>query len=273
MPRARNIKPSLFTNELLGTDDPMVTLTFVGLWCLADKEGKMEERPLRIKAELFPYRDNVDINGYLTVLERKGFIDRYVVDGMAYIQVVNFLKHQSPHHTEKPKGYPDKPLNLNDTCDVTVKSPLDNDRFTVPTRSDSLIPDSLIHKNIEQKKTARINYSDTFESFWKNYPRNEGKAPAYAIWQKLKLDDMLAEIVAGLQWSISHNGWDKDAKFCPHAQNWLKARRWEDAPKEKPKAVLQNADEIVTFEGQEMTRAQMQAIKHKRYEERTGYAR
>lgn len=124
-----------------------------------------------------------------------------------------------------------------------------------------------------RKKPSRIEYSETFESFWKNYPRNEGKAPAYAIWQKLKLDDMLAEIVAGLQWSIKHNDWDKDTKFCPHAQNWLKARRWEDAPKEKQKPVLLNAGEIVTFEGQQMTREQMQEIKRKRYEERTGYAR
>ena len=50
MARARNIKPSFFTNELLGTEDPMVSLTFAGLWCLADKEGILEDRPLRIKA-------------------------------------------------------------------------------------------------------------------------------------------------------------------------------------------------------------------------------
>ncbi len=77
MARARNIKPSFFTNELLGTEDPMVSLTFAGLWCLADKEGILEDRPLRIKAELFPYRENLDVNGYLTVLQRLGFIHRY----------------------------------------------------------------------------------------------------------------------------------------------------------------------------------------------------
>ena len=68
MARARNIKPSVFTNELLGTLAPEVTLLFMGLWCLADKDGILEDRPLRIKAEIFPYRDNLDVNGYLTVL-------------------------------------------------------------------------------------------------------------------------------------------------------------------------------------------------------------
>ena len=140
MARARNIKPSFFTNELLGTEDPMVSLTFAGLWCLADKEGILEDRPLRIKAELFPYRENLDVNGYLTVLQRLGFIHRYVVNGVSYLQVINFEKHQCPHHTEKSKKYP----KYQEVKDLTVKSPLSNGEKQVPTRSDSLIPDSLI---------------------------------------------------------------------------------------------------------------------------------
>ena len=144
MARARNIKPSFFTNELLGTEDPMVSLTFAGLWCLADKEGILEDRPLRIKAELFPYRENLDVNGYLTVLQRLGFIHRYVVNGVSYLQVINFEKHQCPHHTEKSKKYP----KYQDVKDLTVKSPLSNGEKQVPTRSDSLIPDSLIPNSL-----------------------------------------------------------------------------------------------------------------------------
>ena len=144
MARARNIKPSFFTNELLGTEDPMVSLTFAGLWCLADKEGILEDRPLRIKAELFPYRENLGVNGYLTVLQRLGFIHRYVVNGVGYLQVINFEKHQCPHHTEKSKKYP----KYHDVKDLTVKSPLSNGEKQVPTRSDSLIPDSLIPNSL-----------------------------------------------------------------------------------------------------------------------------
>jgi hypothetical protein len=144
MARARNIKPSFFTNELLGTEDPMVSLTFAGLWCLADKEGILEDRPLRIKAELFPYRENLDVNGYLTVLQRLGFIHRYVVNGVGYLQVINFEKHQCPHHTEKSKKHP----KYHDVKDLTVKSPLSNGEKQVPTRSDSLIPDSLIPNSL-----------------------------------------------------------------------------------------------------------------------------
>jgi hypothetical protein len=145
MARSRNIKPGFFTNELLGTYDPIVCLTFAGLWCLADKDGRMEDRPMRIKAELFPYREGLDVNGYLTVLERGGFIERYSVDGVGYIQVVSFAKHQSPHHTERPKGFPANNQQNQGLQAECVLAPLSNRELTVPTRSDSLIPDSLIH--------------------------------------------------------------------------------------------------------------------------------
>lgn len=146
MARARNIKPAFFTNELLGTEDPMVSLTFVGLWCLADKAGILEDRPLRIKAELFPYRESLDVNGYLTVLARLGFIVRYENEGRRFIQVCNFRKHQSPHNTEKGKGFPfstdPKSLILGDNGYVTVKKSLPDGVKTEAERPDSLIPDT-----------------------------------------------------------------------------------------------------------------------------------
>ena len=149
MARARNIKPAFFTNELLGTEDPMISLTFAGLWCLADKMGILEDRPLRIKAELFPYRDSQDVNGYLSVLARLGFIVRYKNGDKSLIQVCNFRKHQSPHHTEKAKGYPfpndPKSLIVEGNGYLTVKDQLCDGEQKVPERSDSLIPDSLNH--------------------------------------------------------------------------------------------------------------------------------
>jgi len=135
MARARNIKPGFFKNEDLGTADPFVSLLFAGLWTLADKAGILEDRPLRIKAELFPYRDNFDINRYLTVLLSFGLIHRYEVNGTKLIQIAKFKEHQNPHHTEKDSIYPDYSIS----CQQSVKQPLING----DTPADSLIPDSL----------------------------------------------------------------------------------------------------------------------------------
>jgi hypothetical protein len=138
MARARNIKPSFFKNEILGEADPLLGLLFISLWTLADKAGRLEDRPLRIKAETFPYRENIDINGYLTQLLSLGFIERYkaVCDGkeVAIIEIVNFTRHQTPHSTEKASELPakpvDKPITLNN------ESPAVNGHINV------LIPDS-----------------------------------------------------------------------------------------------------------------------------------
>jgi hypothetical protein len=100
MARARNIKPALFKNELLGQADPLLTILFTSLWCLADREGRLEDRPLRIKAETFPYRDGIDMNGMLAFLEENEFIERYEVAGQKYIQITKFAQHQTPHHME-----------------------------------------------------------------------------------------------------------------------------------------------------------------------------
>ena len=49
MARARNIKPGFFKNEFLAEMPCEVRLLFIGLWTLADREGRLEDRPKRIK--------------------------------------------------------------------------------------------------------------------------------------------------------------------------------------------------------------------------------
>ena len=145
MARARNIKPALFTNEILGVGHPLCTLLFQGLWLLADKEGRLEDRPLRIKAEIFPYRE-ADVDAMLHWLAHKGFIVRYTASGKAYIEVVNFTKHQNPHKNEKDSEIP----SISEGC---ITSDILGTRSEIigTTRADSLssdsdllIPDSLI---------------------------------------------------------------------------------------------------------------------------------
>jgi hypothetical protein len=104
--RARSIKPGICDNELLGTADPFCTLLFERLWMMADREGRLEDRPLRIKAQAFPYREGLDIQALLGWLYEHGFIQRYTVKDTAYIQVVKFTEHQSPHIKEAPSKIP-----------------------------------------------------------------------------------------------------------------------------------------------------------------------
>ena len=105
MARSRNIKPGFFLNDKLADVEPLGRILFAGLWCIADRKGRLKDRPRRIKAEVLPY-DNCDLDDLLNQLVKHGFIIRYEVDGEAYIQVTNFMKHQNPHKNERDSEIP-----------------------------------------------------------------------------------------------------------------------------------------------------------------------
>lgn len=105
MARARNIKPGFFKNEDLAECSPWARLCFAGLWTLADREGRLEDRAKRIKGELFPF-DSIEVEPLLVELQRWKFIDRYVAYDVAVIQILEFKKHQTPHFKEVPSELP-----------------------------------------------------------------------------------------------------------------------------------------------------------------------
>lgn len=106
--RSRNIKPGFFKNEVLAEMPAISRLLFIGLWTLADREGRLEDRPIRIKGELFPY-ESFDVGSILGDLQAAGFLIRYEVAGEAFIQIQNFVKHQDPHYKEKASAIPPPP--------------------------------------------------------------------------------------------------------------------------------------------------------------------
>lgn len=174
MARARNIKPGFFKNENLCELPAMDRLLFAGLWCLADREGRLENRPKRIKMELFPC-DDYDVACGLSRLENSGFIKTYCVAHFNVIQVLSFLVHQVPHGTEKDSELPDSNgvLTVNQrkingyisgqTSKIPVQQLLDNGVLTVKElflntlNPESLIlnPESLIPITKKKTKAAK----------------------------------------------------------------------------------------------------------------------
>lgn len=108
MARARNIKPGFFKNEDLAACGLDGRLLFAGLWTLADREGRLENRPQRIRAEVFPY-EVVDIAKLLKLLRDKGFLKLYRVGAVDYIEIVNWKLHQNPHQKETESRIPPAP--------------------------------------------------------------------------------------------------------------------------------------------------------------------
>lgn len=168
MARSRNIKPSIMDNEELAELEPITRLLFIYLWMLADREGRLEDRPKRIAAQALAYDRTADVGAMLDRLQALGFITRYTANGIACIQITGFSKHQTPHGTEKDSALPD--VNGATTIHVRGKNgyttgevQVVNSALTVKKQSvntlnpDSgyLIPDSLIPDSLGESAPAK----------------------------------------------------------------------------------------------------------------------
>lgn len=225
MARARNIKPGFFKNEILAELDPLARILFEGLWCLADREGRLEDRPKRIKSDILPY-DDCDVDGFLWDLHNKNFIIRYEVQGSKYIQIVTFKKHQNPHCKEAPSEIPAPDLHHAST----VQEP-DKNR-TSPADSLNLDPDSLnldpLPPNPPQGEPEKKQ--TPFDIFWEAYPKKRSKGDAEKAWKKIKPNEqLLTAILSKLEQAKTSVEWTKDGgQFIPYPASWLNAKGWED---------------------------------------------
>lgn len=140
MARIRSIKPGFWTDEKLAMLPPFARLTFLGLIsAMADDEGRCKGDPRLVRAAIWPLDDEVSTAGvseHLAMLAAAGRIVRYVVDGAAYIEIVNWKRHQRidkprpseiPAPPEKagtlpdPSPTPPRTLREQSTLDVEVE--------------------------------------------------------------------------------------------------------------------------------------------------------
>jgi len=246
MARARLIKPGFFANEDLAECTPWARLCFAGLWTLADREGRLEDRPKRIKGQLFSM-DEVAIEPLLDELELHHFIMRYTDDDRGFIQIVEFSKHQTPHHREPSSVIPspeslglsrhkdgDKAQGKPEAIDVC------NDK-EAQEKPEALPPSSVIPSPSSRAVTGN-RYTVTGQNplarqaermfadrFWPAYPRKVGRENALKAFLKLKPDEpLLTVMLVALTKQAASEQWRKDRQFIPHPATWLNGKRWLD---------------------------------------------
>lgn len=252
MARARNIKPGFFKNEDLAECTCWARLCFAGLWTLADREGRLEDRPKRIKGELFAY-DSVEVEPLLVELQAHGFILRYSDGARGLIQILKFRRHQNPHHKEPPSVLPSPqslgllPDGMGDepeaepSCDddeaqgKSGASPgLEGDERAKHGGKTVLIPDSgfLIPDSPKPRSRARGKPAEPagFADFWAAYPRKAGKADAQKAFAKLQAGpELVVALVHAVNRQRDSEQWQRDGgQYIPHPATWLNGKRWED---------------------------------------------
>lgn len=105
MARIRTIKPEFFTSEDIVSLTPLARLFYVGLWCEADREGRMDWKVGTLKMRYLP-GDSCDVQELARELIDAGLIDIYEVDGKTYAEIPSFTKHQVINNRESESTRP-----------------------------------------------------------------------------------------------------------------------------------------------------------------------
>ena len=253
MSRARNIKPSFFRNPDLAEIKPLTRLLFIGLWTMADREGRLEDRPRYIKFELLP-SDEFDVDDALETLRERGFILRYDCDGERFIQIINFAKHQHPHIKETASTIPAPGEHRANTVQArashdasTSDARASHDaspnkaRASTPELTTELTTDTARYarnarraresaQNDAAAQHAPTTIEQRFDQFWSAYPVKRNKQAALKVWRRIKPDDALtATIIASIEQHQRLPDWTKEnGRFIPYPSSWLNAGGWQD---------------------------------------------
>ena len=232
MARARSIKPGFFKNETLSELKPHSRLLFAGLWTLADKAGRLEDRPKRIKAELFPY-ETLDVNELLQELADAGFIVRYVTGQALYIAIPTWDKHQNPHVKEAASTIPAPGENSASTGKSDAKTPssLTPCNLNPVPCNGTLVPEACVNGNGNGYHPS----TELWDWFLSTYPGevNEDNDCRILVSVIESADDE-ARLRANLPLWIECERWETP-RYIPKAENFLSKRQFRNPPRDAPK--------------------------------------
>jgi hypothetical protein len=218
MPRTRDIKPGFFKNEDLAQCSPLARILFEGLWCWADRAGRIEDRPQKLKIEILPY-DKCDIETLLKQLEQFNFIIRYEAEGKRCIWIPTFTQNQRIHPKEPDSALPGYSRDL----------PRQN--VEIPGNSDAnrTIPSSPSFPTKPSLPPTPKGDCERFDEFWFAYPKRQDKAKAKTIWQRDKLDAIAPAIIDAVQRFTQTPQWQaENFRYVPKPTTFLNGKRWED---------------------------------------------
>lgn len=183
MARIRSIKPEFWQDELVATLPRDIRLLFIGLWTMADDEGRFRANPRFVQAQVFPYDSDIDVAGALRQLEGIGRVQLYEADGQLFGWVRKFSEHQ---RIDKPKPSTIPPPPVPDESKMRPRRVRDASK-TSPGRKGGE------GKGEEGRgEEAAGPAPEDFQAVW-----NQNRAPEMPEWREMT-DDRRAQAKARL---------------------------------------------------------------------------
>ena len=109
MARIRTIKPEFFTSDDICALSPQARLLYIGLWCEADREGRLVWAPRGFKRRYLP-DDDCDVDALCRELTDRTLVRLYG-DGLAFIPTFATHQHVNPREAASKLAPPPPPLH------------------------------------------------------------------------------------------------------------------------------------------------------------------
>lgn len=169
------------------------------------------------------------------------------------------------HKTPELRGGTHDPENLQTACRACngAKRDMTHDEYVSRNGGVTLLkrPQSTEAENradSEKKdsravaKATRPKTSETFEEFWRTYPRRLGanpKKPAFAVYEAaIKQGAEPSAIIEGARRCAADDHDKIGTPYIPQAVKWLRDRRWEDYAAGPPTSSMSDVERTKLFE-------------------------
>ncbi len=98
------------------------------------------------------------------------------------------------------------------------------------TTNKRLTNDQQQNNTLKNEKNEKNIYAQTFDEFWKVYPRKDAKQKALKAWNTLKPSNELFQSILThvLKMKKTEKWLEDDGEYIPYASSYLNGRRWED---------------------------------------------
>jgi len=242
------IRPEFFTDADLLELPPLTRLLFIGLWTLADREGRLRDRPKNIKLAVLP-GDDGDVDAMLDDLERAGSIRRYEVDGEHLIDIPGFVTYQHCHFREAASTLPPfkftrakKVPNSREAQGQPEANPMpalgQPVASTSASTSTSTSEKTLKALSLRSDDRQKSPPDDGFDKFWNRYPKKAGKKDAHVRWRKMDAGqrERAYYVAEAIAFAVA-NGY-REMEFVPMGSTFLNSERYEDWYDEKGEMIV-----------------------------------
>ena len=226
MARIRTIKPELFRHEELyelevKTGLP-IRIAWIGLFTVADREGRFRWQPRVLKLDVLPF-DKADFEMVLEALKASGFIKQYSANGKLYGYIPSFNIHQRVKSDEAQSQLPTPPDEPERDRTPTVVQP-EPDRVRIG------VVELELERELEKEKNISAKPTFDFDRVYREYPRKEGKQEGIKHCRsQIKTSDAYEQLLLAVRRYRDKCQLDgTETKFMKHFSSFMAGGKWRD---------------------------------------------